>query len=59
MNHSRVVHQSQQEMKAGYRAGLTGEPKPAREKGRAFFHGWQQGTADRAEQQTINQGDKK
>lgn len=39
--------QGQAEYRAGYLSGLRGDPKPTREQGRAFHHGWVNGMADR------------
>lgn len=43
------AHQSQQEWNAGYRHGLNGGERPARDKGAAYYGGWLAGKADREE----------
>lgn len=40
-------HQGMSEQNAGYRAGLAGEPRPGKDKGRAYYNGWLNGTQER------------
>lgn len=35
------------EMVAGYRAGLAGDPEPGSDKSRSYWHGWRNGMTDK------------
>jgi hypothetical protein len=38
--------QDREEMAAGYRSGIRGEPEPGSNKSRAHWHGWRNGRVD-------------